>query len=68
MNREIKIIKRAVRDLRQMEREKVLSYACNKPEVASPRELAKTIGEWVRIHRQKASEDLLAARSLRATL
>jgi uncharacterized protein YjiS (DUF1127 family) len=67
MNREIKIIKRAVRDLRQMEREQtVLSHVCNKPEVASPLQLARTIEEWVRMHRQRASEELLAAQSLRA--
>jgi len=67
MNREIKIIKRAVLDVRQVEREKkVLSHACNKPEGASPLQLARTIEEWVRIRRQRASEELAFAQSLRA--
>ena len=64
MNRKIKVIKRAVGNLRQAEREKVLSHARNKPEVASPLELARTIEEWVRINRQRASEELAAARLL----
>ena len=60
MNRaEIKIIKRAARNLAQVEREKA--------EVASPLQLARTIEEWVRIHRQRASDELAAARSLRTT-
>ena len=66
MNKEIKIIKCAVRNLRQVEREKVLSHVRNKAEIASPLQLARTIEEWVRIHRQRASEELAAARSLRS--
>jgi len=66
MNKEIKIIKRAVRNLRQVEREKVLSHVRNKAEIALPLQLARTIEEWVRIHRQRASEELAAARSLRS--
>ena len=63
MNREIKIVKRAVLDIRQLEREK--PHVCNKPEVASPLQLARTIEEWVRLHRRRTSEELSAARSLR---
>jgi hypothetical protein len=59
MNREIKIIKRAVLDRRQVE-----SQVCNKPEVASPLQLARTIEEWVKLHRQRASEELSIARAL----
>lgn len=68
MNSEIKVIKRAVRNLRQVEREQVLLHARNKAEDASPRQLARTIEEWVRLHRQRASEQLSAAQSLRAAL
>lgn len=65
MNREIKVIKRAVRNLQQVEREEVLSPARNRAEAASPLQLARTIEEWVRMHRQKAREELLAARSFK---
>lgn len=58
MKREIKIIKCAVRNLRQVEPEKA--------EEASPLQLARTIEEWVRSHRQRAREELSAAQSLRA--
>ena len=64
MNREIKIIKRGVRNLRQVERENALAYAHNKAD-ASPVQLARTIQEWIRIHRERASEELAAARALR---
>ena len=65
MNRaEIKIIKRAARNLPQVKRDEVLSPT-RKAEVASPLQLARTIEEWVRIHRQRASDELAAARALR---
>jgi len=61
MKREIKIIKRGVRN--QVEREQVL-----KAEVASPLQLARTIEEWIRIRRQRAGEELLAARAFRTAV
>ena len=64
MNKEIKVIKRAVRNVRQAERQQVLLPARNKTELASPLQLTKTIQEWVRIHRQTASKELSTARSL----
>jgi len=61
MKREIKIIKRGVRN--QVELEQVL-----KAEVASALQLARTIEEWIRIRRQRASEELLAARAFRTAV
>jgi len=65
MNREIKIIKRAVLNLRQVERENALAHVHNKASAASPVQLARTIQEWIRIHRQRASEELAAAQAFR---
>lgn len=62
MNREIKIIKRAVLDMKQAER------GCKRPDVVSPVQLTRAIEEWVRIHRQRACENLALARSFKAAV
>lgn len=62
MNREIKIVKRAVRDLTQVEQDR------DKARVDAPGQMARTIQKWVKERRQRAMEELIAARSLKTAL
>jgi len=59
MQREIRIIKRAVRDLTQSEQE------TDRAKVDQPIQMARTIQAWIRERRQRGLEELSAARSLK---
>lgn len=65
MNREIKIIKRAARDLLSAESvEMAEALGRNEVKETSPLQMTRTIKEWVSARRQKTADELLAARSL----
>ncbi len=66
MNKKIKIIKRAERDLLQAERnEKALASGRNEAKEASPLQITRTIKAWVTDRHQRATDELLAAQSLK---
>jgi hypothetical protein len=66
MTREIRIIKRAERDLLQGEMvEKIDASECNEVTQTSPVQMTRTIQEWVNAHRQKATDELFAAQSFK---
>ena len=65
MNREIRIIKRAARDLSQAGRAEK-AEASGRDELKEPSllQMTRTIRKWVSARRRNATEELLAARSL----
>jgi len=66
MTREIRIIKRAARDLLPAERiEKAEALGRNEVKDTSPLQMSRTIKGWASNRRRKATEEFLAARSLR---
>jgi len=66
MNKEIRIIKRAARDLLQAERvETPVTPGRYEPNEASSLQIMRTVKEWVSANNKRNNEKLLAAQSLR---
>jgi hypothetical protein len=66
MNREIRVIKRAARELLEVgSMETVKALGCNEVKETPSLQMTRTIKEWISARRQKATEELSAARSLK---
>ena len=66
MNREIRIIKRAARELLEAGSvETVKALGRSEVKKTPPRQMTRTVKEWISARRQKATEELSAARSIK---
>ena len=69
MNSQVKIIKRAVEHFTQGEPQtNTQEYPLDNTKIDSPIQIARTVEKWVRERRQRASEELSAARLLKSAL